>query len=80
LLLSTKKRPITHNQARGRWKTDFPEVLMKIRSKYQKAQAQSENTAPIRTLQATIAPYAHTEVTVENYNDLRANVEHQFKQ
>ena len=25
-------------------------------------------------------PYAHTEVTVENYNDLRANVEHQFKQ
>lgn len=50
LLLSTKKRPITHNQARGRWKTDFPEVLMKIRSKYQKAQSMAENTAPIRTL------------------------------
>lgn len=82
LLLSTGNRTITHTQAgeRDPWRTAFPEVLMSIRGMYQRSQASTGNSAPVRTLQATIAPYAKTEVTAQNYNDMKANVEQSFKQ
>lgn len=80
LLLSTGNRQLTHVQGDPIWRVAFPAVLMKIRSEYQRAQSNRENTAPSRALVATIAPYAKTEVTAENFGRVKNNVERSFLQ
>ena len=80
LLLSTGNRQLTHVKGDKIWKKAFPRVLMSIRHEYQQKESSDNNSAPVRTLQATIAPYAKTEVTAQNDNDMKANVEQSFKQ
>lgn len=75
LLLSTGTRQLTHTQGDRIWKEAFPAVLMKIRSDYQKSRIADTGSAPATTLQATIALYSKTEVTAENFNDVKNNVE-----
>ena len=79
LLLSTGNRQLTHTQGDRIWREAFPAILMKIRSEYQRAQSNQDNTAHPKTLKATIAPYAKTVVTAENFNDVKNNVEQNFK-
>jgi predicted NAD-dependent protein-ADP-ribosyltransferase YbiA (DUF1768 family) len=58
VLLSTKGSVLTHNQDKGKWRTEFPRILMEVRDELT-PKPQSELTKPIKT-SLTVPEYWNT--------------------